>query len=54
MCNLSDKIEWDSRIQGYVESQRDEGKSDEEIIVRIMKKYGLKEKEAKEYVLVPA
>ena len=54
MCNLSDKIERDSHIQGYVESQRDDGKSDQEIIARIMSKFGLEKKEAEGYVLVPA
>ena len=31
---------------GYVESQRDDGKSDQEIIARIMTKYGLTKEDA--------
>ena len=54
MCNLSDKIERDSRIQGAVETMRDDGKSDQEIIARLMSKYGLTREEAEGYVLVPA
>ena len=53
------KDEWeeiirDERIQGYVESMRDDGKSDQEIINRLMLKYGLKLEDAEKYVLVPA
>ena len=44
----------DERILGYVESQRDEGKTDQEIIARIMSKFGLEKKDAEGYVLVPA
>ena len=53
------KDEWeeiirDERIQGAVETMRDDGKSDEQIVERLMLKYGLKKEKAEEYVLVPA
>ena len=41
------------KILGAVETMRDDGKSDKDIIVRLMSKYGLSEKEAEEYVLTP-
>ncbi len=44
----------DERIQGAVETMRDDGKSDEQIVERLMNKYGLKKDEAEGYVLVPA
>ncbi len=43
-----------SRIQGAVETMRDDGKSDEQIVERLMFKYGLKKEEAEEHVLVLA
>ena len=44
------------KILGYIESMRDDGKSDREIAARLMTKYGLSQEKADEYVLgsVPA
>ena len=44
----------EGRILGTVETMLDDGKSDQEIISRLMLKYGLKKEAAEEYVLVPA
>ncbi len=54
MMDHDEQMRDEGRIQGYVESQRDEGKSDQEIIARIMAKYNLTREKAEEYVLVPA
>ena len=70
MCNLSDGVYmagYDSgvaegelrgkqigRILGTVETMRDNGNSDEQIIERLMLKYGLTKEDAEGYVFVPA
>lgn len=38
------------KIMGTVETMRDDGKSDQEIVLRLKKKYGLSQEEADEYV----
>ena len=42
------------RILGTVETMRDNGNSDEQIIERLMLKYGLTKEDAEGYVFVPA
>ncbi len=44
----------EGRIIGTVETMRDDGKSDEQIVERLMLKYGLKREDAEKYVLEPA
>ena len=41
----------EGKILGFVEACRDDGKDDTTIITRLMAKYGLKENDAKAYVL---
>ena len=40
----------EGKILGTIETMRDDGKDDQAIIVRLIKKYGLTEKEAEGYV----
>lgn len=62
MCNLGDGIleyglntgEARGKILGAVETMRDDGKSDKDIVARLMKKYGLTQAQAEGYVLSPA
>ena len=42
------------RILGTVETMRDDGNSDEQIVERLMLKYGLTKEDAEGYVFVPA
>ena len=42
------------RILGTVETMRDDSNSDEQIVERLMLKYGLTKKDAEGYVFVPA
>ena len=41
----------EGKILGTIETMRDDGKDDQAIIARLIKKYGLTEKEAEGYVL---
>ena len=57
MCNLGDGIleygENRGKILGFVEALRDDGKSDRDIVARLMAKYGLTQAQAEGYVLAP-
>ena len=54
MCNLSEAILNEGKILGTVETMRDDGKSEQEIISRLMEKFHLTEDEARDYIKVPA